>query len=178
MIGDGVIIDGARVEHSGLLKGSGASRSALVKESVLGVGTSVSRGEVIASLVGPGTGFHHEALLISALWPEGRGNVGYGAMVGSNHTGRMPDQEVRPGEGAFFGLGCCVKFPCNFEAAPYTLVAAGLTLLPQRLAQPAQQFPGQLGSCATQALGSLRRSPRPPCSCLPREAPASRRAAQ
>ena len=27
-------------------------------------------------------------------WPEGKGNVAYGAMVGANHTGRAPDQAV------------------------------------------------------------------------------------
>lgn len=32
-----------------------------------------------------------------ALWPEGRGNVAYGANVGSNHTGKLADQEAVPG---------------------------------------------------------------------------------
>ena len=50
------------------------------------------------SLVGPFVAFHHQALLIAAYWPEGKGNIAYGANVGSNHTGKAPDQEIRPGE--------------------------------------------------------------------------------
>jgi hypothetical protein len=75
-------------------------------------------------------------LLISALWADGRGNVGYGANVGSNHTGRMPDQEIMPGLGQFFGLGCSVKFPANFSEAPFTMLATGITCEPQRLKFP------------------------------------------
>jgi hypothetical protein len=82
------------------------------------------------------TQMHHHSLLIAALWPEGCGNLGYGANVGSNHTGRMPDQEVMPGQGMFFGLGVNIKFPSNFREAPFTLIASGLTTLPQRLKFP------------------------------------------
>ena len=71
---------------------------------------------------------HHSSL---ALWFYGKGNIGYGANIGSNHTGRLPDQECIPGEGVFFGLGCNIKYPCNFEKAPYSLIASGITLLPQ-----------------------------------------------
>jgi hypothetical protein len=108
----------------------------MVSQSVIGPNTHVAKGEITASLVGPFLGFHHQALLISALWPEGIGNIGYGANVGSNHTGKKPDQEIRPGEGNFFGLGCSVKFPANFEDSPYSLFATGVTTLPQRLAFP------------------------------------------
>ena len=66
-----------------------------------------------------------------ALWFEGKGNIGYGANIGSNHTGRLPDQECIPGEGIFFGLGCNVKYPCNLRRSPYSIVASGITLLPQ-----------------------------------------------
>ena len=62
---------------------------------------------------------------------EGKGNIGYGANIGSNHTGRLPDKECYPGEGVFFGLGCNIKYPCNFQHAPYSLIASGITLLPQ-----------------------------------------------
>jgi hypothetical protein len=87
-------------------------------------------------LVGPFVGFHHQSLLISALWPEGRGNIAYGSNVGSNHTGKKPDQEIRPGEGNFFGLGCSIKFPANFEDAPYSLIATGVITAPQKLDFP------------------------------------------
>lgn len=127
---------GASVRRSLLLDASGVGESGKVIESVLGPNTHVEKGEITASLAGPFVGFHHQSLLIAALWPEGRGNVAYGANVGSNHTGKKPDQEIRPGEGMFFGLGCTVKFPANFSEAPYSLIASGVTTLPQRLAYP------------------------------------------
>ena len=61
-------------------------------DSILGHNSGVSEGECTSSLVGPFVGFHHQSLLIASLWPEGKGNVGYGANVGSNHTGKANDQ--------------------------------------------------------------------------------------
>jgi hypothetical protein len=127
---------GAQVTRSILLEFSGAEHAGQVADSVLGPGTIMAKGEITASLVGPFTGLHHQSLLIGALWPEGHGNVGYGANVGSNHTGRKPDQELRAGEGTFFGLGCSIKFPANFEAAPYSLFASGVLADPQKIAFP------------------------------------------
>jgi Domain of unknown function (DUF4954) len=130
------ITDGGSALRSVLLEASGIGESGKVSESVLGPNTHVEKGEITASLVGPFVGFHHQALLIAALWPEGRGNVGYGANVGSNHTGKKPDQEIRPGEGLFFGLGCTIKFPADFRDAPYSLIASGAVTLPQRVRYP------------------------------------------
>jgi hypothetical protein len=133
---------GARVESSGkvsgsvLLEHSSVALGGMVFQSVVGPNTQIHKGELSASLVGPFVGFHHQSLLISALWPEGRGNIAYGANVGSNHTGKKPDQEIRPGEGNFFGLGCSIKFPANYEDSPYSIVATGVSTLPQRLAFP------------------------------------------
>jgi hypothetical protein len=133
---------GARVESAGkvsrsiLLEHSEVSFGGMVIESVIGPDTHVAKGEITASLVGPFVEFHHQSLLISALWPEGIGNIAYGANVGSNHTGKKPDQEIRPGEGVFYGLGCTIKFPANFADSPYSLIAAGVATLPQRLAFP------------------------------------------
>ncbi|MEO6094459.1 MAG: DUF4954 family protein, partial [Fibrobacteria bacterium] len=133
---------GARVESSGkvsgsvLLEHSSVALGGMVFQSVVGPNTQIHKGELSASLVGPFVGFHHQSLLISALWPEGRGNIAYGANVGSNHTGKKPDQEIRPGEGNFFGLGCSIKFPANYEDSPYSLIATGVSTLPQRLAFP------------------------------------------
>src|SRR4029077_20042916 len=98
--------------------------------------TCVAEGEVTASLVGPFVGFHHQALLIAALWPEGKGNVGYGANVGSNHTSKAPDQEFRAGEGLFLGLGVSIKFPSAFRRAPYSIIACGVNTLPQKVTFP------------------------------------------
>ena len=111
-------------------------RHGKVTGSLIGPNTGVGEGEVTASLVGPFVGFHHQALLIAALWPEGKGNVGYGANVGSNHTSKAPDQEIWCGEGTFFGLGVNIKFPANFRKAPYSIIATGVTTLPQRVEFP------------------------------------------
>jgi hypothetical protein len=136
------IRDGAVVEHAVLQGGtqvrtmavvrkallceaSGASRHAKILDAVIGPNTEIQEGEVTSSLVGPLVGFHHQSLLIASLWPEGRGNVGHGASLGSNHTGRRADQELRPGEGLFFGLCCQVQFPCDFSQGQWSLVGSG-----------------------------------------------------
>ncbi len=121
----------AIIETSVLLEHVRSERQGKVLSSVIGPNSSVAEGEVTASLVGPFVGFHHQALLIAAIWPDGKGNVGYGANVGSNHTSRAPDQEIWPGEGMFFGLGVNIKFPANYRKSPYTVIATGVTTLPQ-----------------------------------------------
>jgi hypothetical protein len=126
----------AIVESSVLCEHSSAERHGKVTTSIIGPNTGVGEGEVTASLVGPFVGFHHQALLIAAFWPEGKGNVAYGANVGSNHTSRLPDQEIRPGEGNFFGLGANIKFPSDFTRAPYSIIATGATTLPQKVLFP------------------------------------------
>ena len=76
--------------------------------SIYGPDSHVSGGEVHCTLFGPNANSHHQSLLIGILWPLGRGNVGYGSNVGSNHTGRIPDQETSVGEGtvsAFLRMG-------------------------------------------------------------------------
>ena len=133
----GVVLDsGTVVESCGIFEHSSLDRHAKAVESLLGPQIEFAEGEITASFAGPFTGFHHQALLISAYWPEGKGNIGCGANVGSNHTSRMPDQEIRPGEGMFFGLGCSVKFPSNFEHAPYTVIATGTITMPQKMEFP------------------------------------------
>jgi hypothetical protein len=111
-------------------------RHGMLTDSLLGPNSGVAEGEVTASLCGPFVGFHHQSLLIASFWPAGKGNVGYGANVGSNHTSKAPDQELWPGEGTFFGLGSCIKFPADLTRAPYTIIASGVTTLPQRMAIP------------------------------------------
>ena len=127
---------GAEVQSSVLMSRCKVGSKAIVKSSIIAPCCHIEEGEVNCSYMGPMTQMHHHSLLIAALWPEGCGNLGYGANVGSNHTGRMPDQEVMPGQGMFFGLGVNIKFPSNFRESPFTLIASGLTTLPQRLKFP------------------------------------------
>lgn len=126
----------AIVDSSVLTEHSHVERHGKVTQSIIGPNTGIAEGEVTASLVGPFVGFHHQALLIAAFWPEGKGNVGYGANVGSNHTGKAPDQEIWCGEGTFFGLGVNIKFPADFSRAPYCIIATGVTALPQKIEFP------------------------------------------
>ncbi len=111
-------------------------RQAKVSSSILGPNTGVAEGEVTSCLLGPFVGFHHQSLLIAALWPEGKGNVACGANVGSNHTSRAPDQEIICGEGVFFGLGTNIKFPADYAGAPYSIIATGVDTLPQKVLFP------------------------------------------
>lgn len=127
---------GAEVQGSVLMSRTKVACKAIVKSSIIAPCCHIEEGEVNSSYMGPMTQMHHHSLLIAALWPDGCGNLGYGANVGSNHTGRMPDQEVMPGQGMFFGLGVNVKFPSNFKESPFSLIASGLTTLPQRLKFP------------------------------------------
>lgn len=124
------------VENSVLCEASSVERHGKAIQSIIGPNTTIAEGEVTSSLVGPFVGFHHQALLIGVVWPEGKGNVAYGCNCGSNHTGRAPDQEFWPGEGMFLGLGVNVKYPGRFTEAPYTMVATGTTLLPQSVSYP------------------------------------------
>jgi len=126
----------AIVANSVLTEHSHVERHGKVTDSVVGANTGIAEGEVTACLVGPFVGFHHQSLLIAAFWPEGKGNVGYGANVGSNHTSKAPDQELWPGEGTFFGLGVNIKFPSDFTKAPYSIIATAVNALPQKVALP------------------------------------------
>lgn len=127
---------GAEVQRSVLMSRSKVGCKAIVKSSIVAPCCHIEEGEVNSSYMGPLTQMHHHSLLIAALWPEGCGNLGYGANIGSNHTGRMPDQEIMPGQGMFFGLGVNVKFPANYRESPFTLIASGVTTMPQRVKFP------------------------------------------
>lgn len=128
--------DSAQVISSIVFDATEISQQALVKNSVIGPDCALAQGEVTSSFLGPFVAAHHQSLLISALWPNGKGNIGYGANVGSNHTGRLPDQEIFPGEGCFFGLGVSVKFPADFRDASYSMFASGIIMLPQKIGMP------------------------------------------
>jgi len=126
----------AIVTKSIMTEHSHAERHGKVTDSIIGPNTGVAEGECTASLCGPFVGFHHQSLLIAAYWPEGKGNVGYGANVGSNHTGKAPDQEIWCGEGTFFGLGVNIKMPSDFSRAPYCIIATAVNALPQKVEMP------------------------------------------
>ena len=129
-------ISDSTVTSTLLMECSDIGPKSIVASTIIGPDSHVSCGEVHCSLIGPNTNSHHQSLLISVLWPMGRGNVGYGSNIGSNHTGRLPDQECSSGEGVFWGLGCVIKFPVDLSHAYYTVVAAGVQLPPQSVAMP------------------------------------------
>lgn len=126
----------AIVKDSLMCQGSGVDIQGKLLGSVLGPGSHIAEGEVTASLVGPMVGFHHQSMLIASFWPAGRGNVGYGANCGSNHTSRTSDQSMWVGEGVFFGLGASIKFPMNLLQAAYTVIATGAVFGPGRVSFP------------------------------------------
>ena len=156
VLGRGVEIGcGSIVRHAALAEHCSIDSNAVVEHSVIAANADIAKGEITASIVGPYTGLHHQSLLIGALWPEGKGNIAYGAMVGSNHTGRAPDQEIWPGEGTFFGLGSNIKFPSDFSKSPYLVIASGVSTLAQRVS-----YPFSLISTPIEALAKEHQVPR------------------
>jgi len=145
---DGVLAEGALIQNGCHIKKGAVLFNSLLMEhcevenqcrvssSVIGPNSALGGGEVTSTFAGPFTVSHHQSLLISAIWPEGKGNIGYGANVGSNHTSRLPDQEIYPGEGLFFGLGCSIKFPSCYRKSPYSIIATGTVTQPQRVEFP------------------------------------------
>lgn len=137
LVGPGChIADQCLVRHTIVVEAARIGDQAIVKQSLIGPNVRLGECEINDSLLGPFATALHHSLVIAAWWPEGRGNIGYGANVGSNHTGRAPDQEIWPGEGVFFGLGCNIKLPSNFRGAPYTLIATATDTLPQKVLFP------------------------------------------
>mmetsp|Transcript_37079 Transcript_37079/g.75606 ORF Transcript_37079/g.75606 Transcript_37079/m.75606 type:complete len:745 (-) Transcript_37079:120-2354(-) len=122
--------------HVFLMERSEVGPHSFTANTIYGPDSHVSGGEVHCTIFGPNANSHHQSLLIGILWPLGRGNVGYGSNVGSNHTGRIPDQETSVGEGTFWGLGCVIKFPVDLTSSPYSIIAAGVQLPPQRIQLP------------------------------------------
>jgi hypothetical protein len=69
----GIVLRSAMTEHSHV------ERQGRLSDSIVGPNTGLAQGEATACLLGPFVGFHHQALLIAAYWPEGKGNVSSGA---------------------------------------------------------------------------------------------------
>jgi hypothetical protein len=124
------------IDHAFLCENTSVGEYARLHHVVLGPDNSISGGECHHSILGPFIGFHHQSLLIACLWPHGRGNIAYGAMIGSNHSGRVNDQECWMGEGVFVGLDVTIRYPFNCIESPYTMIATGTTCQSQRIACP------------------------------------------
>ena len=102
LLGPGVEVGcGSIVRHAALVEHCSVDSNAVIEHSIIAANAAIAKGEITASIVGPYAGLHHQSLLIGALWPEGKGNIAYGAMVGSNHTGRAPDQKFGPAKALF-----------------------------------------------------------------------------
>lgn len=141
-ISDSIIQWGCTVESMSVIHGSllmehsHAEKHCIITESIIGPNSAIGEAEITSALAGPFTAAHHHSLLIACIWPGGRGNIGYGANVGSNHTSRLPDQEIFPGEGMFFGLGTSIKFPADYRKSPYSIISTGAVTLPQKVDFP------------------------------------------
>jgi hypothetical protein len=133
---DATLTSHSDAHHVFLMERAEVGPHSFTANTIYGPDSHVSGGEVHCTVFGPNANSHHQSLLIGILWPLGRGNVGYGSNVGSNHTGRIPDQETSVGEGTFWGLGCVIKFPVDLTSAPYSIIAAGVQLPPQRIQLP------------------------------------------
>jgi len=138
------ISSGSQITNSVIMSHSHIASNSLINNSVIGPDSALSCGEVHCSLLGSQSNAHHQSLQVSLLAPLGRGNIGYGANVGSNHTGRSPDQEIHIGEGIFLGLSVVMKFPIDLSFCPYSIVAAGTEMIPQRCSMPFSLFGGSL----------------------------------
>jgi hypothetical protein len=123
-------------ENVYMFESSSIGEYARVVQSIVGPDSSIAGGECHHSLLGPFVGFHHHSLLIASTWAMGRGNIGYGAKIGANHTGRVNDQECILGEGCFMGLDSAIKFPFNILGSPYSIIAANTKCQSQKLSFP------------------------------------------
>jgi NDP-sugar pyrophosphorylase family protein len=74
--------DNCTLERVLLFECSSVKDGAFVSNAVIGPDAGIAQGECHHSLLGPFVGFHHQSLLIATCWPLGRGNLGYGAMIG------------------------------------------------------------------------------------------------
>jgi len=154
------VTTGAVICSSALLEHASAIKGAKVTDCILGACSLIEKGEATSALVGPLVTQRHQSLLIAAIWPGGRGNVAAGALVGANHTGRAGDQEMRIGEGVFFGLGSRVKLPADLARAPYTIVTGDAPLAPQRIDFPFSLVRGAETTLAREA-GAATATGRP-----------------
>lgn len=145
---DGVLVEkaliqwGCKVEsmsivsQSIMIEYSQVERHGKLTLSILGPNSLLGEGEITSSFCGPFIAMHHQSLLVAGFWAAGKGNMGYGANVGSNHTAKAPDQEIWIGEGVFWGLGVNIKYPCNLIKSPYSIIATGVVMLPQKIEMP------------------------------------------
>jgi hypothetical protein len=107
----------AIVDKSVVCEHAHVERHGKLTESILGPNSGVAEGEATAACSARSSGSTTSPLLIAAMWPEGKGNVGYGANV-ARTTPQGPRPEIWCGEGTFFGLGVNIKFPRELRGRP------------------------------------------------------------
>jgi len=148
---------GAVIDSSAILEHASVIKNAKLTDCILGPCSLIEKGEATCALLGPLVMQRHQSMLIATAWPEGRGSVAAGALVGANHTGRAGDQEMRAGEGVFFGLGCRVKLPSDLSGAPYTMVTGDGPFPPQRMDFPFSLVRGASAALVEEAREVIRR---------------------
>jgi len=129
------IQDASSVSNCFMMEASHVGPHSKIRDSILGPDVALSSGEVQSCVLGPNASAHHQSLLVGLLWLHGRGSVGFGAKVGTNHTGRVPDQEGVCGEGIFWGLSTSVIYPINLLNSPYSIISDGAQLSPGQVIQ-------------------------------------------
>lgn len=97
--------------------------TARLKHTVVGDNSTIACCEVLNSLIFPVHQQHHNNSFLIASCLMGQTNLAAGSTIGSNHNGRVNDNEVCAGRGFWPGLCTSVKHPSRF--ASYVLLAKG-----------------------------------------------------
>jgi NDP-sugar pyrophosphorylase family protein len=91
--------------------------------SVLGDNSTVSCCELLNNLLFPFHEQHHNNSFLIASLVQGMSNMPAGATIGSNHTSRANDGEIRAGRGFWPGLAVSLKHSSRF--ASFVIIAGG-----------------------------------------------------
>ena len=91
--------------------------------SYLGDNSTISCCEVLNNLIFPCHEQHHNNSFLIASLVLGQSNMAANATVGSNHSSRASDGEIRAGRGFWPGLCVSLKHNCRF--ASFTLLVKG-----------------------------------------------------
>src|SRR5262249_34214469 len=103
---------------------------------LLGPNTGVAGGEVTSSLLGPFVGFHHKPPLTPPLWPDAPATWGTAPTGGPITPPKHPDKGFCPAKGSSPARGGTAKFPPGCTRAPCSILARGVTTLPQKVIFP------------------------------------------
>jgi hypothetical protein len=91
--------------------------------SVLGDNSTVSCCEILNNLIFPVHEQHHNNSFLYAAMVQGLSNMAAGATIGSTHTSRANDGEIRAGRGFWPGLSVTLKHSSRF--ASFVIIAKG-----------------------------------------------------